>query len=192
MTDQQNDQEQIDPIDQFKQDMDRVVNAINAGIAHFTKVGDALEDLLNIAKMNKRIPLSTLGVAYFNTKDAYDAADKQVKRVYHFQDALNKFLLPERMREGGTDGFRVPEIARSFSIVEKTSASFIDKEKGLEWLREIGQGDMIQETVNAGTLASFCRNMLLEEGREPPEDVVKVSTYSTTSMTKYRPKKGEL
>ena len=57
---------------------------------------------------------------------------------------------------------------------------------------KIEQGDMIQETVNAGTLSAFIRNMILEQGIDPPEDIVKVSTYSTTSMVKYRPKPSEV
>lgn len=172
-----------------------ISNAVELADA-FSKMGAALQEelakLTDFAKDHKSIDLSALGVAMYWSKNTYEDIDEKSKKLYHFSDMLNKFLLPERMKEQNTDGFRVPEIARSFSIVEKTSASFVDKEKGLEWLREIGQGDMVQETVNAGTLASFCRNMLLEQGLEPPADVVKVSTYSTTSMTKYRPKKGEL
>jgi len=137
---------------------------------------------------DKATPLSDLGEFYFKAVDAHEKADKVVKRAYHVKDRYNKGVIPEALTENNTDGFRIPSIARSFSVVKKTSASFIDKEAGLEWLRSIGQGDMIQPTVNAGTLSTFCRNMLLEEGIEPPEDIVKLNTYNTTSMVKYTPK----
>lgn len=177
---------------EFLNEINRICAAIQKGLELFSKIGDALDELETAAKSDGTLQLPALGEALFLTKNYYEDVDKQVKRVYHFQDMLNKHLLPERMKEQNSGGFRVPTIARSFSIVEKTSASFLDKEAGLEWLRKIGQGDMIQETVNAGTLAAFCRNMILNEGLEPPEDIIKVTTYSTTSMVKYRPKKGEL
>lgn len=176
----------------FRERVATVVNDIAAATELLTAIGDDLDAMRDDARDDKSLAPATLGLALFRIAELYDAADRQVKRLYHFKDFLNKNLVPDRMRTYGMDGFRVPEIARSFSIVEKTSASFIDKDAGLEWLREIGQGDMIQETVNAGTLSSFCRNMLLEEGREPPEGVVKMTTYDTTSVVKYRPKAGEL
>ena len=62
------------------------------------------------------------------------------------------------------------------------------KDKGFKWLRENGLGDLISETVNAGTLASAMRNMILDQGIEPPDDVIKVTTYKATSINKYTPK----
>lgn len=155
-------------------------------------IGKELNEWEEDARADGTIKPSTLGLAFFSTSTIYEELDKAVKKVYHFKDALNKFHIPERLRAYDMDGMRIPEIARSFSIVEKTSASFIDKDAGLDWLRSIEQGDMIQETVNAGTLSAFIRNMILEQGIDPPEDIVKVSTYSTTSMVKYRPKPSEV
>lgn len=153
-----------------------------------TKATDEISDLEPMVRNDSQLTLASLGIAMFSIKERYETLDKQLKVLYHFADGLNKSALPRRMMDLDVSGFRVPEIARSFSIVEKTSASFLDKEKGLKWLRSIGQGDMIQETVNAQTLSTFCRNMLLEEGRDPPAEIIKTSIYNTTSMTKYRPK----
>lgn len=174
--------------DKAREELERITAGLDKVLEVMNKIGVAIAEFEEECRNEKSITLATLGVTLFAMKERYDTLDKSVKRVYHFADLLNKFVIPERLRELDLEGFRVPEIARSFSVVEKTSASFIDKEKGLEWLREIGQGDMIQETVNAQTLSTFCRNMLLEEGREPPPELVKTSVYNTTSMTKYRPK----
>lgn len=171
---------------------ERIVAGLKNLLTEMTRAGLALDELFETVKADSSIHPSTLATMYFGTKELYEDLDKAVKRVYHFNDGLNKFLIPERLRAHNMDGIRVPAIGRSFSIVEKTSASMVDKEKAFEWLRENGQGDLIQETVNAGTLASFCRNMLLEMGIEPPPELFKVTTYSTTSMTKYRPKVGEV
>lgn len=176
----------------FELNLSKAEDEARAALEALQVLADRLDQLDAIARSDGTLSPPALGVALFHLSAMHEAADKQVKRMYHVKDGLSKHVLPERMRATNIDGFRVPEIARSFSIIEKTSASFVDKDAGLAWLREIGQGDMIQETVNAGTLASFCRNMVLEQGFEPPPDLVRVSTYSTTGMAKYRPKKGEL
>lgn len=124
----------------------------------------------------------------FVLKEAYAQLDAATKQLYAIRDLLDKTIVPTKMDAEGVDMVRVPEIARSFSKQNKMSASLIDKEKGFEWLRSIGQGDIIQETVNAGTLAAFVRNMIIEEGVDPPEDVVKVNTYNTTGINRYTPK----
>ncbi len=146
------------------------------------------ENWLEDVKNNKTIKPSVLAIALFSLKEAHKRLDETVTRFYHVHNALDKKILPERLDEAGLDSIRVPEIARSFSIRDNTTASMLDKEKGFGWLRSIGQGDLIQETVNAGTLASFCRNLLLDQGIEPPEDVIKVNNYKSISINKYTPK----
>lgn len=172
----------------FREETDRIVAGLQRVIETLNKISDAAEALREEARDNKSVSPAALGYTLFQLKETYEEADKQLKRVYHVKDAIDKNILPERMRDNNIDGFKVPEIARSFSIIDKTSASFVDKEAGIAWLNSIGQGDMVQQTVNAGTLAAFCRSLLLERGMEPPEDVIKVSTYSVTGMVKYRPK----
>lgn len=149
-----------------------------------------LEAWLELVKNDKTVPLEDLVTALFLLKQHYDDLDKAVKRFYHVKDALDKFLVPERLAEAGLDQIRVPEIARSFSILDKMSASMVDKEKGFEWLRANGLGDLISETVNAGTLASAMRNMILDQGIDPPPEIIKVTSYKATSVNKYTPKAG--
>lgn len=136
------------------------------------------------------IPPQDIARGLFFIKDAHKALDGVAKQLYHVKDKLEKHTLPTRLESMDLDQIRIPDIARSFSVQDKMSASFLDKEKGFEWLRETGQGDLIQETVNAGTLTSFVRNMIVDEGLEPPDDIVKVSTYKTISISKYTPKPG--
>lgn len=143
--------------------------------------GDSIAD-------DRTIAPPTIAIGFFALKTEYDALDKAVKVLYHVKDRIDKSILPMRMEDFHMDMCRVPEIARSFSVQDRLSASLIDKPKGMQWLRDNGLGDLIQETVNAGTLASAMRNMILEEGREPPEDLIKTTKYNTISVTKYTPK----
>ncbi len=126
--------------------------------------------------------------AYFHIKSAYEALDGARKELYHLKDLFDKVIVPELMENDDIDMLRIPELARSFSRQQKFSASFVDKEEGFKWLRDNGQGDLIVETVNAGTLAAFCRSMIMDEGLEPPADVIRVTTYYGTGMSKYTPK----
>lgn len=134
--------------------------------------------------------LADVATFFFLLKERYETLDKAVKRLYHVKNRIDKGILPAKMEHAGTDMIRVPEIARSFSKQEKMSASMADKEATFQWLRDIGQEELIQETVNSGTLASFCRRLMLDEGIEPPEDAVRLTTYYTTGINKYTPKKG--
>lgn len=157
-------------------------------LAVITQFADNLEKWADDTKENPP-ELVDLAKAYFTLKNGYEAIDAQRKRIYHVVDMLNKHLIPTQLEKAGLDMIRVPEIERSFSPRLQISASLIDKERGMEWLRKEGKGDLIQETVNSSTLASFVRNMIIDEGIDPPEDIVKVSQYYTTGVAKYNPNK---
>lgn len=149
---------------------------------------DEVSQWVDDATDDKTIEIAEIAAALLHVKEAHAELDRVAKKLYHVKDKLEKHSLPSRMEEMDIDMLRVPGLGRSFSIQNKMSASFIDKEKGFEWLRSTGQGDIIQETVNAGTLTSFVRNLIIEEGIDPPDDIVKVSQYKTTSIAKYTPK----
>lgn len=155
-----------------------------------TELAAQLAAWVEDAAKDTTVPVTEVARALLSIKEAHKELDTAVKKIYHVKDALEKFAVPTRLEMMDLDSIRVPEVARSFSVQNKMSASFLDKEKGYEWLREIGQGDIIQETVNAGTLTSFVRNMILDEGIDPPDDIVKVSEYKTISIAKYTPKAG--
>lgn len=125
---------------------------------------------------------------YWAMKTAFDDLKAAQTRIYNVIDKIDKRILPALMEEHGVDMIRVPELGRSFSVRQMMSASMTDKEGALQWLRDNGHGDLVQETVNAGTLASFIRNLILEEGVEPPQELFKVSTYNKINTAKYTPK----
>lgn len=128
-------------------------------------------------------------LTFYHTLDtAYGALDKQRKAIYKELDFLNKSSIPEALEATGLDKVRVPALGRSFYIVPKMSASILDKEKGFEWLRANQGGELITETVNAGSLAAFLKHMMTEEAKDPPSDVFKVTPYNTTGSAKYTPK----
>lgn len=147
-----------------------------------------LEGLVSFADEDKTVKPAEIALMLFAISGAHEKLDASAKALYHVKDKLNKVVLPKRLEDNNTDIVRVPEIARSFSLQTKTSASFIDNEAGFAWLREIGQGDLITQTVNAGTLSAFVRNLQNDQGIDPPEEIVRVNTYNTISVNKYKPK----
>lgn len=157
-------------------------------IADATQFADDIEAWLNSRKDDKSIPLKQMISEFWRIKAVHDEVKKQVTRLYHVVNTLDKGVLPARFEEQEIDMIRIPELGRSFSIRTNTSASMIDKEGAMEWLRESGNEDLIQPTVNAGTLASFCRNLVLEQGIEPPAELIKVTTYNSIGSNKYNPK----
>jgi hypothetical protein len=75
----------------------------------------------------------------------------------------------------------LPDIGR-VTVNVRWSASMLNKERGMEWLRETGNDGLIITTVNAQTLSSFAKEMALE-GMPLPEELFKVGTAQHISIT---------
>lgn len=161
------------------------IQALDDAEAALTKAASLIDTALDGLKDQ------TLGEAatfYHHLKASYDALDTQRKRVYKALDFLSKGLLPEMMEQEGTDKIQVPELGKSFYILKKFSASMVDKQGAMNWLRERGDGALVTETVNASTLASYLKDLMLNEGVEAPEDLFKLTSYNATGSSSYKPK----
>jgi len=166
--------------DSTLQGMQRIVEGLERGINLVEEEFNKLRDTGNLVEC---------AIALYNVKDLHATLDEQTKRLYHVKDLFEKNVVPTIMLNTDSTKISIDSIGRTFSVQQKYSASFIDKELGFGWLRERGDGDMITTTVNAGTLASYVKEMVLEQGIDPPEEIVKFSTYYTIGITKYTPKK---
>ena len=133
-------------------------------------------------------PLNNMLDAYWHVKELHARAIAALRELNKQLERMSKMVIPTKMDDLGLDLARIPELGRSFYPVAKFSASMADKDAGHQWLRENGGGDLIQPTVNASALASFLKDMVLEEGIEPPEAVMKLNQYRITGSSKYTPK----
>ena len=131
---------------------------------------------------------SNLLTSYYNINEYYQQLDEMRKRLYGVVDRYNKSVIPAIMDERDLDKVQVASIARSFYPIRKMTATIVDKQKGLHWLRDNGGGDLIQETVNASSLTAFVKEMIKNMGKEPPTEIIRVNTYSITGISKYTPK----
>lgn len=109
-------------------------------------------------------------------KEAREALDEMEKR-------LSREQVPEVMRAHGIKTITVEGVGR-VSLSNRWSCSMIDKPLGLDYLRNSGNGSLIQETVNSNTLAAFAKNLNDEEGKELPGEIFKTSIMTVTSITK--------
>lgn len=132
--------------------------------------------------------MSGMFKVFLAVKEANTAIDTQRKSLGAFVEKLNKTVLPQALEDRGLDMLRVPDIGRSFYITKQYSATVLDKDMAFQWLNENGGEDLIQSTVNAGTLKSFIKSKIEEEGIDPPEDAIKFTSYDTIGSSKYTPK----
>lgn len=163
-------------------DIESILNDLNEAITkaeHFHTSEDY--DAIEISEIARR---------YWVTKELYDRAKECSTRLYGIYNSFDKAIFPGQLEKRDLDMVRLPDLARSFSIRTNVSASMLDRERAMEWLRDNGHGDLIQETVNAGTLASFARNLQIEHGVDLPEYLFKVTTYNSMGSSKYNPNKG--
>ena len=171
----------IDLIISFTQSKPRISNA--------TSIIENLVPIINDATVRVGGGSLVDALKFFHYLDTqYDALDKARKQIYATLDGMNKGMLPAMFDASGQDLARVPELGRSFYPTTKYSARVADKEKLYDWLRENNGADLIQETVNASSLAGFLKTMSLDQGIDAPPEVAELTTYKIIGSSKYTPK----
>ena len=142
-----------------------------------------------LAQVEKEAEFTDLLLAYRSITEVYDRLDKQRKALYKVKDRYDKQVIPQRMFDADVAKVSVDSVGVTFYPLTKYSASIKDKEKGFDWLRSQGLDSLITETVNASTLASTFKEMVLDQGIEPPDDLFNFSTYHITGQSKFTPKR---
>lgn len=124
---------------------------------------------------------------YYGLDAAYSTMNDVRKNVGEQLDYLSRNVIPEVMSERGVRSVTLDDISKRFSTATRTSASMLNKEQAMDWLESVGAGDLIQPTVNASSLGSFCKEFLSEHHIDPP-DCIKVSNLTYTSITSVKKK----
>lgn len=102
-------------------------------------------------------------------REAIAALEAQLKVLGEEEGNAERAVL-EKMIDQGLESFKA--LGRTVTRGECIRASVrkADRDAQKEWLREMGAGDMIEETVNAATFSGFARE-LLAGGATLPEFV---------------------
>lgn len=125
-----------------------------------------------------------------DTKADLENQLKQVNaQIEEAEQALAQAMLAEEMQNFVRAG-------QMYYLTTKTYASPVAERKAelFQWLKANGYSDLVQETVNANTLAAFVREQL-EEDDELPDglgELVNVYEKTTVGMRKAPAKKKEV
>jgi len=120
--------------------------------------------------------------------EGYATIDVARKRLYAVLNRADKNSVPEALENEGVDKIAIPSLKRSYYVLNRYSASMLDKEGVFSWLREQGAEALITETVNAGTLAAYLKERTIKEGVDPPDELIKFTEYKIVGSSKYTPK----
>ena len=118
--------------------------------------------------------LKTLTDSLGNMKSAYNG----------LYDKIRFNLLPNVMEQKDIESFTVSGIGRvSLTSDVRVSIPAAKKQDAYDWLDENGHGDLIQMTINAGTLNAFARRKL-RDGEPLPEAFFKVVPFTRATITR--------
>lgn len=113
-------------------------------------------------------------------KESMEARMKSVNFLYDF---FRLELIPTKFEDEGIERISVDGVGR----VSLTGDMYVSvfkgkKEEFYEFLRDIGKGDLITESVNPSTLKAVVKQMI-SNGDELPDDLVKVTPFTRASIT---------
>lgn len=124
---------------------------------------------------------------YYHIRKEYDNVNEVRKKIGGQLEHMSYNVIPNLMEVREVRNITLDDVSTRFSLSTRTSATMLNKQEVMDWLREIGAGDMITETVNASSLGSFVDEYVTEKQIDPP-DCVQVKRHSLTSMTKVKSK----
>ena len=139
----------------------------------------AHRDSLELVNAGEIAPL----VIHFHAlREEYRALESKLETLKKEVDDLSYTLIPAAFEAQNVKTINIIGVGR-VTVNVRWAASMIEKAKGLNWLRHTGNEGIIQETVNAQTLAAFAKVEALA-GRPLPEEVFTVSQGNNVSITK--------
>ena len=103
---------------------------------------------------------------YAAFRDLLDSLKERTSALERHAQSLSYQTLPTMFTNQNVKTINVVGVGR-VTINVRWNATMHDKEQGMEWLRATGNGGLIIETVNAGTLTSFARAEALRVTRCP-------------------------
>jgi hypothetical protein len=118
---------------------------------------------------------------YADMREELEAMADTISEFNKLEKDLSYTRVPACFDAHGIENVRVAGYGL-VGLNRRWSCSILDKPKGYQYLRNNGQGGMIQETVNAMTLGAWAREEVEEKGVEPPDDVFKTSVARYVSL----------
>lgn len=152
-------------------------------------------EFLQKANAARQLPVADMAASYVRLKAYYEEVEEEAKRMKAALDVLKQSILPEALadegvktitvhpyRKPGADGpaFRVTASEKLYASAGETPSLMY------EWLQESANGALIKQTVNASSLSALVKEMIVTEGKEPPDGTVNIYFQANTSVTKVK------
>lgn len=146
-----------------------------------------LDDLLKSAESDTAgvvasNDIPSTAIHFSELRDTVDDLSKRMSALKKHVDALSYDILPTLFTNANVKTINVIGLG-NVTINVRWSATMLDKEKGMEWLRETGNQGLIIPTVNAQTLTAFAKTEALA-GKSLPSDLFRVGTSQLVSIRK--------
>lgn len=164
--------ETIKLLDNIIAETEQIVGAIRLDTETVLNTGDPIEvvkhfDILRIAQ------------------DRIKTARKALEEI---TDALSMDQIPTLFTNRSLKTINIEGVGRC-TVSYRWSASILDdpkkgKQRGHDWLKANGYGDIIKPTVNAQTLAATAKELFQNEEKDLPPELFKVGQVPYTSITK--------
>ena len=158
-------------------------------VGYLNSLAHQMEEMLKEAAEEERLlkaatDLPSVLRTFKEIRDANERLEVSRKKFNTFLDFFSRNIIPDMMQEQGVKTISLDDIGYRFTVSVKMNASLADKAAGMDWLRDEGHGDLIQETVNASSLSAFAKSYIEETGKDLPADLFKLSNLRYTSVTK--------
>lgn len=113
-----------------------------------------------------------------------DALEADLSEVNKELDLLRTKKIPELMESMELRNVTIEGIGR-VQLAADIYASTREgkKDAAMQWLRDLGYDNMIQETYNSSSLKALLRRMLAE-GVDIPDDIFNVTPFTRASIVK--------
>ena len=158
-------------------DEDQVIG--DCAVIRLEKLLENVERETTAVVQQNDIPIT---IVHFNAfRELVKSLAARVTDLQKHVDSLSYEIIPTLFTNQGVKTITLPEIGR-VTINVRWSASMLNKEAGMQWLRDTGNEGLIITTVNAGTLSSFAKAETLA-GKPLPSDLFKVGTAQHVSIT---------
>jgi len=156
------------------------IDALKAVCAHLTGLAGAVRTQTHqVVSTNDHVQV----IRHYDNLRKLNAIVKEAREALSgMEERLSREYVPDVMRSNNIKSTTIEGVGR-VSLSSRWSASMLDKDSSMAWLRESDNGGVIQETVNAQTLGALAKE-LNNQGIELPQELFKTSVMTFTSITK--------
>lgn len=124
---------------------------------------------------------------FYNIGKIYDTLSDMKKGYNALWDGFSQEHIPDVLRSKNVKNLTVDDLdgsPRRIQMSNRWACSITDKDRGFQWLRENGLGDLIKPSVHAQTLAATAKDLMETSGKEMPQDIFKTSINTFSSIVK--------